>query len=77
MTTAILIHLCLALSRWYSGESYDNEDASRLILERNRKRYPEISRQLDGFFEKTETILGFALNDSEKAAFYAYIVREE
>ena len=77
VTTAILIHLCLALSRWCSGESYDNEDASRLILERNRKRYPEISRQLDGFFEKTETILGFALNDSEKAAFYAYIVREE
>lgn len=71
---ALLIHLVFAIPRWCSPDEEANDMAGKQLLS-YRKKNPEITALMDGFFKKTEQVLGVQISEGERVAFYVYILR--
>ncbi len=72
----LIIHIIMAIPRWYEKESHEPDFDEHLLLAIEVK-YPDLEQMIASFFEYLEEALMVKIARSEQYAFYQYILRNE
>lgn len=73
----MIIHMSMALPRWLkdNGDKEESEDSIK-EYKRIKEEYPDIYLIMEHFFELVDNSLQIAISNSEKVAFFLYILEE-